>query len=54
MSAGKIIGLVSLQTIASIFIAGAVLNALHKGALGDAGKNVADYITSGFGAGSLS
>ena len=40
-------------TVLAIVVTGALLNMANKGTFGGAAKNFANYVTSGYGAGSL-
>jgi hypothetical protein len=42
-----------LGTVAAIAATGALLNLANKGTFGDAVKDIANYITKGYGAGAL-
>jgi hypothetical protein len=42
-----------LGTMAAILATGAVLNMANRGTFGDAVKKLSNYITTGYGAGSL-
>lgn len=42
-----------LSTATAIVATGAILNMANKGVFGNAAKNFANYVTSGYGAGSL-
>jgi hypothetical protein len=51
MSLSKILGLVTIQGVATILATGLLLNLANQGTLGTFVKGIANKVTNGYGAG---